>query len=111
MGARVLVENAEGAGILRCRVNELQGKQSPMLRSETGDQARSTGNPTPKPVKFKVEFSTPTYSPVSPAIDARALFTETTLTLTMEKGAHSTFKNVRALQLLMGRLRWALTSQ
>lgn len=87
LGVKVVIENADGAGVLKCRTDEL--RQEP------------TSNPIIlKPVKFRVEFTlqasvAPSHSPMmlnTPMLNAQS----TALTLVMEKGAHSTFKAVHA---------------
>ena len=81
---KVVVENADGAGILKCRADELQEPSQP-------------GAVAMKAVKFRVEFTI--HASASPAnspamLDAQSY--ATCLTLVMEKGAHSSFKAVHA---------------
>ena len=81
---KVVVENADGAGILKCRADELH-------------ESTHSSPVAMKAVKFRVEFTihasaSPAHSPVT--LDAQHY--ATCLTLVMEKGAHSSFKAVHA---------------
>ncbi|BGP55155.1 serine/threonine-protein kinase gin4 [Rhodotorula sphaerocarpa] len=87
MGAAVVVQNADGMGILKCRVHERR-------------DASSIG--PAKSAKFRVEFSSysssaapsPSLGSSSPNPSVSELRQQypTLVTLVMEKGAHSTFK-------------------
>ena len=81
---KVVVENADGAGILKCRADELH-------------ESTHSSPVAMKAVKFRVEFTihasaSPAHSPA--LLDAQHY--ATCLTLVMEKGAHSSFKAVHA---------------
>lgn len=86
LGVYVIVENTEGAGTLKCRVEE--------IRDPSGNHA------TVKALKFRVEFTTQTFgTPLSqsPALNSfNSKQFNSFVTLVMEKGAHSTFKIVQA---------------
>jgi hypothetical protein len=81
IGATCHFENMDGAGILKCRIEEIREANG------TISSARAS--------KFRVEFTVQTAaSPMSPSLspnDNRGQFA-TCLTLVMEKGAQSTFK-------------------
>ena len=81
IGATCHFENMDGAGILKCRIEEIREANG------TVSSARAS--------KFRVEFTVQTAaSPMSPSLspnDNRGQFA-TCLTLVMEKGAQSTFK-------------------
>ncbi|EKM49974.1 uncharacterized protein PHACADRAFT_130433 [Phanerochaete carnosa HHB-10118-sp] len=83
MGVTATLVQAEGMGILKCRLEETRDPAGAMV--------------TVKPVKFRVEMRIPT------TVQAVAGFT-VALNVVMEKGAHSSFK------LIYGRLRreWEL---
>lgn len=76
LGVTVILENKRGVLVLKCHVQQLF------------DGHVSTG--LLKPVKFRVDFQQ-TSSP-SPSLSPNPLQYPTTVTLVMEKGAHSTFK-------------------
>jgi hypothetical protein len=81
IGATVVLESADGAGLLKCRIEEIR-EANGLITSVRAS-------------KFRVEFTVQTAaSPMSPSLspnDNRAQFA-TCLTLIMEKGAQSTFK-------------------
>lgn len=105
IGATVVIENADGAGVLKCRVEEIRGTQLETRRSLLQfsslahlmplDFAESNGSVSiVRPSKFRVEFSVqaaPTPSPSLSPSDHRGQFS-TCITLIMEKGTQSTFK-------------------
>lgn len=97
LGAQAIVEDADGAGILKCRVSELRDPSQPGTLASV------------KLVKFRVEFTTTigTTPPATPTLlasprlgsDAGGDFNACVATFVMEKGAHSSFK------LMCGHLR------
>lgn len=115
IGVSVVVQNADGMAMLKCRASERSEpfltsigdcvsyeKTDPVSSSSSGS---SSGGPA-KSVKFRVEFSSHTSLSTSPLLgsngngssgsasnspDLRGQY-PTVVTLVMEKGAHSTFK-------------------
>jgi hypothetical protein len=105
IGVNVVVQNADGMAVLKCRASELRGRFSRLLsplsilKLTSYSSTDATGSTGPlKSVKFRVELSSHTTLNSSPLLgnghsssDPRSQY-PTCVTLVMEKGAHSTFK-------------------
>lgn len=112
IGVSVVVQNAEGMALLKCRASERRGASltfdlfSHLATNDLSNFADSSSVGPTKSVKFRVEFSSHTSLSTSPLLgsngtgssgsaanspDLRGQY-PTVVTLVMEKGAHSTFK-------------------
>jgi hypothetical protein len=113
IGVSVVVQNADGMALLKCRASERRGEHCESFEFEWSTSSlilrvlidSSSVGPA-KSVKFRVEFSSHTSLSTSPLLGSNASGSSgsaanspdlrgqypTVVTLVMEKGAHSTFK-------------------